>query len=80
MLHCHFDILETEHFRDKFKFAYKGLEVIVDVILGMNLLAAEYCLIDVSRKTFSIWSQQIELELHSEQCQAEDMEQMFVAC
>ena len=31
-------------------------------------------------KTLSIRSQQITLELHSEQCQSEGMDQMFVAC
>ena len=54
--------------------------ITADVILGMDFLAAEDCVIDVGRKTLSIRSQQITLELHSEQCQSEGMDQMFVAC
>ena len=54
--------------------------ITADVILGMDFLVAEDCVIDVCRKTLSIRSQQITLELHSEQCQSEGMDQMFVAC
>ena len=55
-------------------------DITADVILGIDFLAAEDCLIDVGRKILSIRSQQIDLELHSKQGQAEGMAQMYVAC
>ena len=55
-------------------------DITADVILGMDFLAAEDCLVDVGRKILSIRSQQIDLELHSEQGRVEGMTRMHVAC
>ena len=55
-------------------------DMTAEAILGMDFLAAEDCAIDVGRRTLSIRSQQLQLELHSEKGQERGMSQMPVMC